>query len=94
MMLFLKASRIPATAPNPAHIMKLPILILLTLIPDSLAPSRLPPTETVYRPHRVLVRRTWKMRTRTVAQMISDHASAPNQRPSPRDSGGKVYLLG
>ena len=90
MMLFLKASRIPASAPNPAHIMKLPILIRLTLMPASRAPSRLPPTETVYRPHRVLVRMTWKIRTRTVAQMISDHASAPNQRPSPSDSGGRL----
>ena len=79
MMLFLKASMIPASAPNPLHIMKLPILIRLTLMPDSLAPSMLPPTETVYRPHRVLVRMTWKIRTRTEAQMISDHASKPNQ---------------
>ena len=79
MMLFLKASMIPASAPNPLHSMKLPILIRLTLIPASLAPSRLPPTETVYRPHLVLVRITWKIRTRTLAQMISDHASKPNQ---------------
>ncbi len=68
--------------------MKLPILIPLTLMPASRAPSRLPPTETVYRPHRVRVRITWKIRTRTLAQMISDHASAPNQRPSPSDSSG------
>ena len=90
MMLFLKASRIPASAPNPAHIMKLPTLIRLTLIPDSRAPSRLPPTETVYRPHRVLVRMIWKMMTRTVAQMISDHCAAPNQRPSPSETSGRL----
>src|SRR5271165_930988 len=45
----------------------------------SVGGNRLPPTETVYKPHRVLVRITWKMRTRTVAQMNSDHASKPNQ---------------
>ncbi len=90
MMLFLKASRIPASAPNPAHNMKLPILIRLTLMPASRAPSRLPPTEIVYRPQRVLVRITWKIRTRTVAQMISDHASPPNQRPTPSDPSGRL----
>ena len=88
MMLFLKASMIPASAASPLHIMKLPILIRLTLMPASRAPSRLPPTEIVYRPHRVRVRTTWKIRTRTVAQMISDQASKPNQWPSPSETGG------
>ena len=54
--------------------MKLPYLIRLTLMPASCAPSRLPPTATVCRPHRVRVSTTWKMATRTTAQTISDQA--------------------
>src|SRR4029453_11265487 len=61
--------------------------------PDTGSPraSRLPPTEIVYRPHLVRVRITWKIRTRTLAQMISDQASTPNQRPSPSDSDGILH---
>ena len=83
----------PASAPSPLHIMKLPILIPLTLIPDSRAPSKLPPAATVYRPHRVRRSRMWKIRTRTLAQMISDQASPPNQRPMPTDWAGRLIWL-
>jgi len=55
-------------------IMKAPILIRATLMPASLAPCRLPPTATVCSPHRVRLKMSWKIRTNTTAQVISDHA--------------------
>src|SRR5260370_34118444 len=57
--------------------MKLPYLILATLMPDSLAPSRLPPTAMVCRPHLVRVSTIWKNATRASAQMIADHTYPP-----------------
>src|ERR1022692_4456396 len=61
--------------------MKLPYLILATLMPDSLAPSRLPPTATVCSPHLVRVSTTWKIATRMTAQMIADQAYPPVTLP-------------
>ncbi len=45
--------------------MKLPILTLATLMPASLAPTRLPPAAMVCRPQRVRVSTTWKIATST-----------------------------
>ena len=55
----------PASAPSTLVIMKFPILIRATLMPASVAPSRLPPTETVCSPHRVRVSTMWKIATIT-----------------------------
>src|SRR5437763_579626 len=51
--------------------MKAAYLILATLMPASAAPRLLPPAATVYRPQRVRLRTTWKIATRTTAQVIS-----------------------
>ena len=61
--------------------MKLPYLILATLMPDSRAPSRFPPTATVCSPHLVRVSTTWKIATRMTAQMIADQAYPPFWSP-------------
>ena len=79
------ASMIPANAPSTLVIMKFPILILVTLMPASVAPSRFPPTDTVCSPHRVLVSTMWKSATITRHQMSSAQSPAPSQdriRPS------------
>src|ERR1700683_5147140 len=73
-------------------IMKLPYLIRPTLMPASRAPSRFPPAEIVYRPHRVRVSTTWKIRTRTTAQTNGAHyhglPEPPSHLPALRTAGG------
>ena len=61
--------------------MKLPYLILPTLMPASRAPSWLPPVAMVCNPHRVLVSTTAKIATMTTAQMVWDHGLLPSQCP-------------
>ena len=50
------------------HITKLPILIVRTLTPLSLAPTALPPVAIVCRPQRVLVSRIVITMTTPIAQ--------------------------
>src|ERR1700761_713519 len=80
---------IPTSAPNRPVSMKLPYLILATLMPASRAPSRLPPTDTVCSPQRVRVSTTCMMTVSTTAQ-TNGAQSPPSQCTSLVMDGGML----
>ena len=78
----------PVSAPMKPVIMKFPYLILGMLIPASLAPRMLPPTEIVCRPHRARLSTTWKTATRITVQVISAQVQEPRNLPTPAALAG------
>ena len=74
------ASRIPASAPRVLQITKLPIFTRRTLTPLSLAPIRLPPVATVWRPHRVRPSQIAITMTTPSAQYTVEYGEPPKKR--------------
>src|SRR5580658_5569179 len=79
----------PTSAPSTPVSMKLPYLMVLTWMPASRAPSRLPPTDTVCSPQRVLVS-TMCMTSVSATAQKNGAQLPPSQCTSPAISVGTL----